>query len=76
MTKNLEQAYQMKEEVDGVEFELVKADEWVCSYNVGHFVIFYSDILNYLRIGPPFTHFQVSVLSLLGVCQAQLTWNT
>ena len=58
----------MKEEVDGVEFEPAKADDWVCSYDVGRFIMFYDDILDQLRVRPPFTHFQVSILNLLGVC--------
>ena len=76
MTKDLEQDYRMKEEVDSVEFEPVKADEQACSYDIGHFIIFYGDILNQLRVRPPFTHFQVNVLNLLGMCLSQLTWNT
>ena len=75
MIKDLEQAYQMKEKVNGVEFELVEANKWACSYDVGWFVMFYGDILNQLRISPPFTYFQVNVLNFLGMCSAQLTWN-
>ena len=71
--KDLEQAYRTKEEVDGVEFEPTEADEWACSYNVGHFIMFYDDILNQLRVRLPFTHFQVSVLNSLSVCPSQLT---
>ena len=50
MIKEMEQAYRAKEEVDGVEFEPVEADEWACSYNTDRFVMFYSDILEQLRV--------------------------
>ena len=68
MIKDLEQAYRAKEEVDGVEFELVEADKWACSYDVDHFIMFYDNILEQLRVGSPFTHFQVSILNSLDVC--------
>ena len=58
-----------------MEFEPVKANEWACSYDINHFIIFYSDIVNQLRISPPFTHFQASVLNSLSVCLTQLTQN-
>ena len=57
----------MKEEVKGMEFKPVEVDEWTCSYNTGRFIMFYGDIINQLRISPPFTHFQVSVLNSLDV---------
>ena len=75
MIKDMEQAYRKKEEVDGVELEPVEADERACSYDVERFVMFYGDILEQLRVGPPFTHFQVAILNSLGVCPTQLTWN-
>ena len=75
MIKDMEQAYRAKEEVDGVEFKPVEADEQSCSYNTDRFVMFYDDILEQLRVGLPFTHFQVSVLNSLGMCPTQLTWN-
>ena len=65
----------MKEEVDGVEFEPAEADEHACNYDVACFIMFYGNILNQLRVGPPFIHFQVQVLNSLGVCPSQLTWN-
>ena len=37
--------------------------------------MFYGDILDQLRVGPPFTHFQVQVLNSLIMCLSQLTWN-
>ena len=61
--------------MDRVEFEPVEFDEWVCSYDVNCFDMFYGDIFNQLGVGPLFTHFQVSVLNLLSVCPSQLTWN-
>ena len=75
MIKDMEESYRTKEEVDGVEFELAKADEQVCSYDVAHFIMFYGDILDQLKVSPPFTYFQVQVLNLLGMCPSQLTWN-
>ena len=63
----------MKEEVDSMEFEPVEVDKSVCSYDVGHFVMFYGDILEQLRVRPPFTHFQVFILNSLSVCLSQLT---
>ena len=75
MIKDLEQAYRAKEEFDGVEFELVEADEWAFSYDVNHFVMFHGDILDQLRVGSSFTHFQAFILNSLGVCPSQLTWN-
>ena len=57
MIKDLEQAYWMKEKVDGVEFEPVEANKRVCSYDVDCFVMFYGNILEQLRMGLPFTHF-------------------
>ena len=52
MIKDMEQAYQTKEEVDKVEFEPVEANKWVCNYDIGRLVMFYSDILDQLRVGP------------------------
>ena len=49
----------MKEKVDGVEFEPTEVNEWVYSYDVAYFIMFYGDILDQLRVGPLFTHFQV-----------------
>ena len=46
MIKDLEQAYWTKEEVDGVEFEPVEANEQASSYDVGRFIMFYGDILD------------------------------
>ena len=46
MIKDLEQAYQTKEEVEGMKFEPIEADEWACSYDIGWFIMFYGDILN------------------------------
>ena len=40
MIKDMEQAYWTKEEVDGVEFEPVKAIKRVYSYDVGLFIMF------------------------------------
>ena len=68
MIKDLEQAYWSKEKVDGVEFEPVKADKRACSYYIGCFVMFYDDILEQLRVGPLFTHFQASILNSFGMC--------
>ena len=68
MIKDLEQTYWAKEEVDGVEFEPVEADKWACSYDVSRFIMFYADILEQLRVGLPFMHFQASILNLLSVC--------
>ena len=73
MIKDMEELYRTKEEVEGVEFEPAEVDEWVCSYDVNRFIMFYNDILDQLRVGPPFTHFQVQVLNSLGVCPSQLT---
>ena len=73
MIKDMQQAYWMKEEVDEVEFEPTEMVEWVCSYDVGRFIMFYGDILDQLKVRPPFTHFQVSILNLLGMCPSQLT---
>ena len=75
MLKDLEQAYWMKEEVDIVEFEPIEADERACTYDVSCFMMFYDDFLDQLRVRPPFTHFQVSVLNSLSICPSQLTWN-
>ena len=75
MIKDMEQVYWTKEEVDRVEFDPVEANERVCSYNVDRFIMFYDDILDQLRVEPPFTHFQESFLNLLSVCPFQLTWN-
>ena len=52
MIKDMEQSYRTKEEVDGVKFEPAKADERACSYDVTHFIMFYGDILDQLRVGP------------------------
>ena len=65
----------MKEEVNGVELEHFESNEQACSYDVEHFIMFYGNILNQLRVGPPFTHFQVSILNSFDVCPSQLTWN-
>ena len=75
MIKDMEQAYRTKEGVTGVEFEPVEADERACSYDTERFVMFYGDVLQQLRVGPPFTHFQAALLDSLGVCPTQLTWN-
>ena len=75
MIKDLEQAYWMKKEVNNVEFKPAEADEWTCSYDVGCFIMFYGDILDQLRFGSCFTHFQANVLNSLGVCPFQQTWN-
>ena len=73
MIKDMEQAYQTKKEVDGVEFEPTEIDKQACSYDVARFIMFYGDILDQLRVSPPFMHFQVSILNLLNVCLSQLT---
>ena len=52
MIKDMEESYQTKEEVEGIEFEPVEADERVCSYDVAHFIMFYDDILDQLRVSP------------------------
>ena len=57
MIKDLEQAYWMKEEVNSVKFEPFKVDKQACNYDVGCFIMFYGDILDQLRVSPPFTHF-------------------
>ena len=75
MIKDLEQAHQAKEEVNSVEFEPIEANERAYSYDIDRFVMFYGNILDQLRVGPPFTHFQASILNSLGVCPTQLTWN-
>ena len=53
----MEESYRTKEEVDGVKFEPIEADERVCSYDVAHFIMFCGDILDQLRVDPLFTHF-------------------
>ena len=67
MIEELERAYRTSEEVEGIKFHLVKEDEQPCDYDTNKFIIFYNDIIDRLRIGPPFTFFQVEVLNALGV---------
>ena len=73
--RDLEWTYQTNKGVEGLEFQLVKADKWACSYNTSRFVIFYGDIIDGLRINMHFTHFQVDVLNSINVCLSQFTWN-
>ena len=51
--KTLEQSYQTKEEVTRLEFELVDVDEQQCSYDMNRFIIFYGDIVAWLKIDHP-----------------------
>ena len=71
--KDLRQTYHKKKAIDGIEFPSIKVDEWPCSYNINKFVIFNEDIITKSLIGPPFTFFQVNVLSTISVYPSQLT---
>ena len=53
MIRDVEESYRTKEEVNGIEFEPAKVDEWVCSYDVAHFIMFYGDIFYQLKVGRP-----------------------
>ena len=71
----LEQVYQSSEGVKGIEFRPIEVDKQSCNYDIGRFIMFYGDIIDRLRIGPPFTHFQVELLKVINICPSQLTWN-
>ena len=43
--KELENYYQVKKDVERIDFEPVKLDERPCSYNMGKFIMFYEDVL-------------------------------
>ena len=42
----------MNEDIDDIDFKLIKADEWPCSYDTNRFMIFYDDIIAKLWINP------------------------
>ena len=61
--------------MERIDFEPMKLDERVCSYDTGRFIMFYEDIMVKLWMGPLFSMFQADVLNTVGVCPSQLTWN-
>ena len=65
--RELEQVYQMNEEIEGLRFHLIRSNEQLCSYDMNQFIMFWSDIIDQLRMSPPFTNFQVNVLNLINV---------
>ena len=47
----------MSEGVEGLKFQPIKTNEQACSYDTDHFIIFYGDIIDWLKISSPFIHF-------------------
>ena len=43
--KELEKSYWTKEDVSGLEFESIEADEWRCNYDTNRLIIFYGNII-------------------------------